>query len=191
MKDRDLLMEWLPPALAALAIAAIVHILAILAVPRLSTVDAWSRLADAGPLNRFTLIERAANGALPLPFEDPRTFIAVCRYDIGAGPVRVRADFSSDGLVVMSFHDRYGATFYGLTDRGGLRGRLDALIVTPAQLAALDEDTPDDEPVQELRLASPTTEGFVVARSVIVDPTDEENARRRLASMTCAAQSTR
>jgi hypothetical protein len=98
-------------------------------VPRLSTLDAWDRLAGAGPLNRFTLIERGANGELPLPFEDPRTFIAVCRYDISNGPVRVRADFSSDGLVVMSFHDRHGATFYGLTDRGGLRGRLDALIV--------------------------------------------------------------
>ena len=102
--------------------------------------------------------------------------------------MRVQADFSGDGLVVFSFHDRRGATFYGLNDRGGLRGKLDALVVTGAQLQAIEAETADDEPVQELRLMSPDTRGYVLARSVIVDHADVEGARRRLASITCAQQ---
>lgn len=190
-KDRDLLMEWLPTVAGALALGAVVHIIALFAVPYVAGEDAWSRLSRVSEPNRFTLVERDDNGAYPMPFEDPRTFMAVCMFDIRNGPVRVQAEFSGDGLVVMSFHDRQGATFYGLTDRGGLRGKLDALVVTPAQLQALDADSPDDEPIQELRLATPTQEGFVLARSVITDSTDTENARRRLAALTCAQEGAR
>lgn len=188
MKDRDLLMEWLPFALGALVLAGLVHIVSILAVPWLSSQDTWSRLARNGEANRFVILPRGPAGESLLPFEDPRTFIAACHYDLRAGPVRVQADFPGDGLIVFSFHERRGATFYGLTDRGGLRGKLDALVVTGAQLQAIEAATADDEPVQELRLMSPDTRGYVLARSVILDHGDVEGARRRLASITCAQQ---
>ena len=68
------------------------------------------------------------------------------------------------------------------------RGRLDALIVTGPQLEAIEAATPDDEPVQELRLLSPTPVGYVIARSVIIDRSDVESARRRLAPVSCAQQ---
>ncbi|MBX9760962.1 MAG: DUF1254 domain-containing protein [Beijerinckiaceae bacterium] len=188
MKDRDLLMDWLPVVLGALVLAGVVHILSVLAVPYLSSQDTWSRLARMGEPNRFTIMARGAAGESALPFEDPRTFVAACHYDLAAGPVRVQADFSGDGMVIFSFHERRGATFYGLNDRGGLRGKLDALIVTGAQLQAIEAETPDDEQVQELRLMSPSRNGYVLARSVIVDTADVEGARRRLASLTCAQQ---
>ncbi|MFN3888999.1 MAG: hypothetical protein ACK4MV_01285 [Beijerinckiaceae bacterium] len=188
MKDRDLLMDWLPFVLGALVFAGLVHIVAILAVPYLSSGDAWSRLSQALTANRFALLERDEAGRSLLPFEDPRTFVGACVYDLGAGPVRVQADFSGDGMVIVSFHDRRGATFYGLNDRGGLRGKLDALIVTGAQLEAIEAATPDDEPVQELRLLSPARTGYVVARSVILNSADVQDARRRLSSLSCAQQ---
>jgi len=100
----------------------------------------------------------------------------------------VSADFSGEGLVIVSLHDRRGAAFYGLNDRGGLRGKLDALVVTGAQLEAIEAATPDDETVQELRLLSSTQVGYVIARSVILDGSDEGAARRRLTSLTCAQQ---
>lgn len=185
MKDRDLLMDWLPFVLGALVSAGLVHLISILAIPYLSSQDAWSRLSNAMQPNRFVLLDRGAAGQSLLPFEDPRAFVGACVYDLGAGPVRMQADFSGDGLVIVSFHDRRGASFYGLTDRGGLRGKLDALIVTGSQLEAIDAATPEDETVQELRLLSPTPTGYVIARSVIVDSSDAEDARRRLSSLTC------
>jgi len=188
VKDRDLLMDWLPFVLGALVFAGLVHIASILALPYVSSGDAWSRLSQAMPVNRFTLLARGPEGGTLLPYEDPRTFASACVYNLDAGPVRVQADFSGDGLVIVSFHDRRGATFYGLNDRGGLRGKLDALIVTGAQLAAIEAATPDDEPVQELRLLSPARTGYVIARSVILNASDEDAARRRLSSLSCAQQ---
>jgi uncharacterized membrane protein len=190
VKDRDLLMDWLPVSLGALAFAGLAHLISIFALPYLSTASAWSRLSNAIQTNRFVVLERGSAGETLLPYEDPRTFVGACVYDLGAGPVRVQADFTGDGLLVVSFHDRQGATFYGLNDRGGLRGKLDALIVTGAQLEAIETAAPDDQPVQELRLLSPTSSGYVIARSVILDSTDVESARQRLALLTCAQQRT-
>lgn len=186
MKDRDALMEWLPYVLGALVLASLVHIVSVFATPYLSTADAYARLARTMEPNRFAVLDRGPAGGSLLPYEDPRTFVGACLYDLSDGPVRVQADFSGDGLVVVSFHDRRGATFYGLTDRGGLRGKLDALVVTGRQLEEIEARTADDELVQELRLLSPTQTGYVLARSVIVDTADVERARGRLSSLTCA-----
>lgn len=188
MKDRDLVMDWLPYVAGALVFAALIHLASIFALPYVSSDDAWSRLSRTMQPNRFTLLERGPAGETLLPFEDPRTFSGACIYDLAAGPVRVTADFSGEGLVVVSFHDRRGAAFYGLNDRGGLRGKLDALVVTGAQLEAIEGATADDETVQELRLLSPTQVGYVIARSVIMDVSDAEAASRRLTSLTCAQQ---
>ena len=86
MKDRDLLMEWLPFVLGALVLAGLVHIVSILAVPWLSSQDAWSRLARNGEANRFTILPRGPAGKSLLPFEDPRTFVAACHYDLQRRP---------------------------------------------------------------------------------------------------------
>ena len=188
MKDRDLLMDWLPYVLGALVFAAVVHLASVFAMPYLGTDDAWTRLSRTFQPNRFAILERGAAGEHVLPYEDPGTFAGACIFDLAAGPVRVTADFSGEGIVIVSFHDRRGATFYGLNDRGGLRGKLDALIVTGPQLEAIEAATPDDEPVQELRLLSPTRVGYVIARSVIMDRSDVEDARRRLAPVACAQQ---
>lgn len=189
MKDRDLLMDWLPYGLGVLVVAGLTHLATVFIMPYVAPHDAFARIAQVTEPNRFMVLERTAEGGTILPFEDPRAYVAVCRYDIAAGPVRVQAEFAADGLVVMSFHDRWGASFYGLTDRGGLRGRLDAIILNQPQLEALDAArADDDEPVQELRLATPTREGFVMARSLILDAADVDAARQRLSSLTCASE---
>jgi uncharacterized membrane protein len=188
VKDRDLVMEWAPFVLGALVFAGLVHILSVFAAPYFSTSDAWSVLSKRVPPNQFAVLDRGAAGEAPLPFEDPRTHLGACVYDLSGGPVRVQADFSGDGLVIVSFHDRRGSVFYGLNDRGGLRGKLDALVVTGSQLQAIEAATPDDEPLQELRLLSPTQTGYIIARSVIVSASDAQNAQQRLSTLTCAQQ---
>jgi uncharacterized membrane protein len=191
MKDRDLLMDWLPYGLGVCVVAGITHLAAIFIMPHVAPGDAFARIAAATQPNRFVVLERTPEGGSLLPFEDPRVHVAVCQFDIGGGPVRIQADFASEGLVIMSFHDRRGASFYGLTDRGGLRGKLDAVILDQDQLEAIEAArSEDDEPVQELRLAAPTRQGFVIARSLILDVADVEAARQRLASLNCAVERT-
>jgi uncharacterized membrane protein len=103
--------------------------------------------------------------------------------------VRLRADLSNvDGLLAFSFHDRFGATFYGMTDRSSLRGRIDVLLLTQAQLEAVEALDPEDELPQDLRLVTPGREGFVLVRSLIVEQGDADAARKRLATASCAQE---
>lgn len=186
MKWLDRLLGALPYLVGVLMTAAATHILAILAMPHLAPQDSFARLARFAPVNRFVPVPAQAPGETLLPFEDPAMLTSVCRFDLRNGPVRVRADFAPfDGFVAVSFRDRRGATFYALNDRGGLRNRLDVVLLTRPQLDAVEALDPEDELPQELRLVPPDLEGVVVARSLAVDRLDGENARRRLASATC------
>lgn len=190
MSDRTL--GWLSYLLAALIVAGLVHILTILAIPNVATRDSYARLASFGQTNRFAPLPKAAPGAELLPMQDPAMARSVCRYDVNGGPVRVRAEISGlDGLLTLSFHDRRGASFYATTDRGGLRGRIDVVLLTLSQRDALEALDPEDEAPQELRLIAPTREGFVLAGSLALDPGDMEAARTRLNLATCAQENLR
>ena len=54
--------------------------------------------------------------------------------------------------------------FYALTDRAATHGVMEAVIVTPAQLRALVAADDEDNPSEDLRIVSPTEQGFVLAR---------------------------
>lgn len=190
MSDRAL--GWFAYLLAALIVAGLVHIVTILALPHVATHDSYARLASIAQTNRFTPLPQSAPGAELLPMQDPAMARGVCRYDVTNGPVRVRAEIAGlDGLMTLSFHDRRGASFYATTDRGGLRGRIDVVLLTQNQLEALEALDAEDEPPQELRLLAPTREGFVLAGSLALDPGDFDAARMRLSSITCAQENLR
>ncbi len=189
MSIMDRLLGALVYVVAILIIAGAVHIVSILAMPYLATRDAFARLGEVAEANRFTLLPQSRPGAEPAPFSDPATLMGVCRFNIADGPVRLRADLSNvDGLLTYSFHDRFGATFYGMTDRSSLRGRIDVLLLTQGQLESVEALDPEDELPQDLRLQPPEREGFVLIRSLIVERGDAEGARRRLATVTCAQE---
>lgn len=190
MSDRAL--GWFIYFLAALVVAALVHIVTILALPHVAARDAYARLANVAQSNRFTPLPQPGPGAELLPMQDPAMVRGGCRYNVNNGPVRVRADVAGlDGLLTLSFHDRRGASFYATTDRGGLRGRIDVVLLTQNQLEALEALDDEDEPPQELRLLAPTREGFVLAGSLSLDPGDFDAARRRLSSISCAQENLR
>ena len=79
--------------------------------------------------------------------------------------MRVKAPVGRAGFASLSFHSRRGAVFYALTDRAATHGLMEAVIVTPAQLRVLVAHDDEDDPSQDLRVASPTAEGFVVMRA--------------------------
>ena len=79
--------------------------------------------------------------------------------------MRVKAPVGRAGFASLSFHSRRGAVFYALTDRAATHGRMEAVIVTPAQLRVLVAHDDEDDPSQDLRVVSPTAEGFVIMRA--------------------------
>lgn len=190
MSDRAL--GWSIYLLAVLVVAGLVHIVTILVLPHVATRDAYARLASIAQINRFAALPPSTPGVELLPQQDPAMVRGACRYNINDGPVRLRADIAGlDGLLTLSFHDRRGATFYATTDRGGLRGRIDVVLLTKNQLEALEALDAEDEPLQELRLLAPTREGFVLAGSLALDPGDYDAARMRLSSISCAQENLR
>lgn len=190
MSGGERFFSWFIYLLAALMIAGVTHIVSILALPYLASRDGYARLSDVTAENVFTLLPRAAPGEELLPYEDPAVLLGACRFNLADGPVRVRAPLSAvDGLLLISFHSRRGATFYGMTDRGGLRGALDVLLLTRPQLDVVEAFDPEDELPEELRLTPPTERGFVLVRSFVMDELDRPSARRRLESVTCAQES--
>lgn len=175
-------LAWLA---AVLSLAGIVHLATILAMPRLAPKDPFARIAALGPANKMVLLPPVAPGQEVLPFEDPATAIAACPYDLARGPVRLRGQIPPNTLVLLSFHARRGQTYYSMTDRSALRGKIDVVIATRDQLDDIEANDNEDELPQELRLESPSRQGFVLVRTLAERPSLMDEARERAASLSC------
>lgn len=188
MKGRELLsaaaFATLPWIAGCLVVAGIVHIASIFAMPQLAPRDAFARMSAAAPLHRQTLLPATAPGSGG-PFDDPAFAQGVCRYDLSQGPVRVRATLAPDALLLMSFHGRQGQIYYSMTDRSATRGKLDVLLATRPQLDVVEANDPEDELPQDLRIITPTLEGFLLFRALAEFPGEMADARKRVQSIFC------
>ena len=175
-------MEALYLATLAALIAGLVHIVSLLLTPAYADHDAFARVAAlAQPLKTAPL-------PATLPYSDPAIASTVCRYDLAAGPVRVSAPLTRPGFAALSLHSRRGVVFYALTDRAATKGRMEALILTPEQLRALIVHDDEDNPSEDLRIVSPTREGFAVLRALSQGPEDMAGAQAQAATLACASE---
>ncbi|WP_146140259.1 DUF1254 domain-containing protein [Alsobacter soli] len=170
--------------LLGLVLAVMVHLASMLALPSFASQNADARLAAFADRHVVTLLPAAVPGPSPLPFRDPATVMAVCRYDLAAGPIRVQAT-AGEVFLSMAFHRSMGGVFYALTDRSAVRGLMDVVIVTQPQLEALQANDPEDEPVRELRLVSPDRTGFVTFRALAPEPGVAADAEALLKAAVC------
>ena len=120
---------------AVAAAAALVHFAVVLFVPIVATHDAYARLVELGPTGATAPLPRAGPGERRFPWDDPALATSFCRYDLSAGPLRVKAPVGRAGFASLSFHTRRDAVFYALTDRAATHGRMEAVIVTPGSAA--------------------------------------------------------
>jgi uncharacterized membrane protein len=174
-----------PWALAGLALAGIVHIASVLLMPRLAPRDAYTRLSAFIAPGGVRPLPAAEPGQEILPFLDPAFAYAVCGYDLAKGPLRIRAAVVPGPFVSMSFRSRKGQLFYSLTDRAASRGKIDIVVLTPAQLTEAEAQDNEDEPIQELRLLAPELQGFVLLRALAGAQSELPLAQARLAAVAC------
>lgn len=180
------LFSWAPFGLAALIVAGIVHIGSILALPRLAPRDAFSRVAALAPIGKTTLLQPVAPGHLIFPFSDPATALGVCRYDLSKGPLQLKAVLRPEQMILFSFHSRFGQVFYSMTDRVATRGRLDVLVLTPDQLEDYEANDTGDGLPKQVRIVSPSRQGFVLLRAFARQAGDLPAARASIAAIDCA-----
>ncbi len=171
--------------LGAAMIAALVHIVVILLIPLYATHDAFARLSALGPVNATIVLPQSAPQQRLIPYADPAVASAFCRFDLAAGPLRVKAPADPSGFASVSFHTRRGSIFYALTGKAATHGVLEALVVTEDQLRALTAKDDEDTPVQDLRIVSATTTGFVLMRAFSEEPSLYAQAETTARALSC------
>ena len=179
-------MRWLLWSLAGILLGGIVHLATILALPRTASQDAYARLAPITPVNAMTPIPAPTPANALLPFMDPAFAVAVCRYDLSAGPMKFTAPVSQ-AYTSVTFYTRYGVAYYAINDRAAGRRLIELDLMTTAQR----DDLPDDENVtaaDRLIIESPTLTGLIVVRALSPEPGLMPMAQASLAGARCRTQ---
>ena len=80
--------------LAGVLLGGVVHLVSVLALPRIATQDAYSRLTPLTKLNAVSPLPQADPNNASMPFMDPAFAVAICRYDLSDGPIKLAVPVS-------------------------------------------------------------------------------------------------
>ena len=109
---------------------------------RIATEDAYSRLTPITKLNAVTRLPPADPNNAPMPFMDPAFAVAVCRYDLSGGSIKLTVPVSQ-AYTSVSFYTRNEVAYYAINDRSAGKKVIELDLMTEAQ----HNDLPEDEDV--------------------------------------------
>ena len=175
------MIRWALWLLGGLLLGGIVHLSSVLLLPRTATQDAYTRLAAAVPANSIMPLPAPTPDDAVLPFMDPAFATAVCRYDLAAGPLKLRVPVSQ-AYTSVSFYTRNGVAYYAINDRAAGRRIIELDLMTARQRADLPEDeevTAADRLIVEAPTADRADPGAHVRPRARPDADGAARARRR------------
>ncbi len=168
---------------AGVVLGAVVHLVSVLALPRSAAQDAYSRLTPLTKLNAVSALPPADPGTAPMPFLDPAFALAICRYDLAGGPIKLAVPVSQSYTSV-SFYTRSEIAYYAINDRSAGRKVIELDLMTEAQHAELPEDE-DVTAADRLIIDSPTATGLIVLKALAPEPGLMGQAQASLAASSC------
>ncbi len=171
--------------ISALLIAAVVHISAILLLPRVAPEDIYTRLAAYGEGNGFHLLDAPKTGGVGDPNNDPAIVMAICRYDLSNTPFRVLGD-PSIWYWSLALHNNRGFIYYSVNNRAIGDRPLDLRILDQEDYAAKQQEEVE-EAAQEFIVASPSTRGYVVLRALVPEPSARTQIEQSLKGVGCSS----
>lgn len=180
------MIRWLLWLLAGALLGGIVHLIAVLVLPRTATQDAYSRLASIAQSNTVVPLPPATPQGEIMPYMDPAFAAAACRYDLSAGPLKLTAPVSA-AYTSVSFYTRRGVAYYAINDRAAGRRVIELELMTSAQRAQLPEDE-EVTAADRLIVESPTITGLIVLRALAPEAGLMAMARATLAQAKCEMQ---
>jgi uncharacterized membrane protein len=186
LDDVPMIVRWTLWILSGLLLGCLVHLVAILNLPRTASRDAYTRLAAIVPVNGFALLPAPTPESSVLPFMDPAFATAACRYNLASGPVKLTVPVNQTYTSV-TFYTRYDVAYYAINDRAAGRRSIELDLMTSKQREAL----PDDEEVtsaDRLIVESPTLTGLIVARALSPEPSLMPAAAAALQTAQCKPQ---
>ena len=171
--------------IAGILLGGVVHLVSVLALPRIATQDAYSRLAPITKLNAVTELPAAEPGNTLMPYLDPALAVAVCRYDLSGGPLKLTVPVSQ-AYTSVSFYTRNELAYYAINDRSAGKKVIELDLMTEAQ----HSDLPEDEEVtsaDRLIIDSPSSTGLIVIKALAPEPGLMPTAQTALTAAKCAA----
>jgi uncharacterized membrane protein len=159
----------------------------VLAMPTAATQDAYSRLSQLTPVNAVIALPAPSAKDSTMPFMDPAFAVAVCRYDLSGGSLKLRAPLSQ-AYTSVTFYTRNSVAYYAINDRAAGRRAIELDLMTEEQHAELPEQE-DVTAADRLIIESPTLRGLIVLRALAPEPGLMEMARRALAGAQCQIES--
>jgi uncharacterized membrane protein len=178
--------RWIFAILGGVLLGGIVHLVSVLALPRVATLDAYSRLTPISKVNAVTAIPMPTPNQAPMPFMDPAFASAVCRYDLSNGPIKLTVPVSQ-AYTSVSFYTRNEIAYYAINDRSAGRKVIELDLMTEAQ----HNDLPEEEDVtaaDRLIIDSPTATGLIVMKALAPEPGLVAQAQASLAAASCGMQ---
>jgi uncharacterized membrane protein len=172
--------------IAGVLLGGVVHLVSVLALPRIASQDAYSRLAPITKLNAVTALPAADPGNTLMPFMDPAFATAICRYDLSGGPIKLAVPVTQSYTSV-SFYTRSDVAYYAINDRSAGRKVIELNLMTEAQHAELPEDE-DITAADRLIIDSPGSTGLIVLKALAAEPGLMPQAQASLAAASCQVQ---
>ena len=171
---------------AGVVLGLVVHLVSVLALPRIATQDAYSRLTPMTKLNAVTQLPLADPNNSPMPFMDPAFALAICRYDLSNGPIKLTVPVSQ-AYTSVSFYTRNEVAYYAINDRSAGRKVIELDLMTEAQHADLPEEE-DVTSADRLIIDSPSATGLIVMKALAAEPGLMPQAQATLAASSCKVQ---
>ncbi|MBL0371047.1 DUF1254 domain-containing protein [Rhizobium sp. KVB221] len=174
------------PALFAIATgllgAAVLHLIIILALPAFTGLDAYTRLSSYENEDQF-LIFSDKRDEMGFSNGDPYLRTAACLISVEQQPVHLLAE-GNVPFWSFSVYDSSSNEVFSMNDRSATGGELDAIIASPAQLAAIRKSNPDVIS-QSVLIEMPRPEGYVVLRTLAPSQSYDKAAQDFLADASC------
>ena len=172
--------------IAGVLLGGVVHLVSVLALPRIASQDAYSRLTPTTKLNAVTQLPLADPANSPMPFMDPAFAMAICRYDLKDGPIKLTVPVSQ-AYTSVSFYTRNEVAYYAINDRSAGRKVIELDLMTEDQHSALPEDE-EVTAADRLIIDSPTATGLILLKALAPEPGLMPQAQASLAAASCKVQ---
>lgn len=150
--------------LLCLVLAGLIHIVAVLALPALAPKNAWARLVPLGAPNTMILLPAASPGNQVMPMMGPDIRYAICRFDLKAGPVRLRAGVPND-LWLIALYTPAGDNFFTVQGADVRRAQIDLIIAKEEQEVVEGGVDAPEEAEEVVVVKSPVEEGIAMIRA--------------------------
>jgi uncharacterized membrane protein len=172
--------------IAGVLLGLIVHLVSVLALPRIASQDAYSRLTPITKLNAVMQLPVADPSYTMMPYMDPAFAVAICRYDLSGGPLKLTVPVSQ-AYTSVSFYTRNEVAYYAINDRSAGKKVIELDLMTEAQ----HNELPEDEEItsaDRLIIDSPTSTGLIVMKALAPEPGLLVQAQATLAASSCKVQ---